>query len=141
MIGLTQQRLRELLDYDPATGVFRWRKTYSKAKAGEVAGTTKGQKGYRKIGVCGEVHGAHRLAFGVPDVNCAATNQEQLVEWVDSRCHSEAGVVYALKDANAFDGDRDIDRPNSPCHNPILQRKNARYATARNAAEHIICKC
>jgi hypothetical protein len=58
---LTAQRLRELLHYDPETGVFRWLVT----KGGRAAGTTAGfkTKGYTQIGVSGKTYLAHRLAF------------------------------------------------------------------------------
>jgi len=36
---LTAERLHELLDYDPATGVFTWLEQRGRVKAGDVAGT------------------------------------------------------------------------------------------------------
>jgi hypothetical protein len=63
MSGLTAERLRELLHYDPATGVFRWRvRTSSRRAAGDIAGTAH-NAGYWQIRVAGEVHLAHRLAW------------------------------------------------------------------------------
>lgn len=60
---LTADRLRELLDYDQGTGIFRW-KVYrgSKAKAGDVAGSLN-EDGYRIILVDGRKYRAHRLAW------------------------------------------------------------------------------
>jgi hypothetical protein len=46
---LTAERLRELLDYDPETGVFRWKMN---RRRGKVAGTLR-PDGYRQIGIDG----------------------------------------------------------------------------------------
>lgn len=59
---LTQLRLRELLDYDPITGIFRSRHARSKLKIGDCAGTIQFQ-GYRLISVDGEKLRAARLAW------------------------------------------------------------------------------
>lgn len=59
---LTAERLRELLHYDPETGVFTWRVSgRGPAKAGSIAGTIK-PKGYRVIWIGGN-YKAHRLAW------------------------------------------------------------------------------
>ncbi len=60
---LTAERVRALLDYDPETGVFRWRlKTCRKVVPGAVAGTFNG-KGLLLIGVDGHRYVAARLAW------------------------------------------------------------------------------
>ena len=48
---LTAQRLRELLHYEPETGVFTWRVNKGRAKAGQVAGRVHQSYGYRYIKV------------------------------------------------------------------------------------------
>jgi len=60
---LTQERLKELLHYDPETGEFTWQVDRGlNVKAGDAAGYT-GAAGYRVIGVLGKNRRAHRVAF------------------------------------------------------------------------------
>lgn len=62
---LTQDRVKELLTYDPKTGVFRWKVNRSNIKAGSVAGceSLKNGKRYWLIRVDGKLFHAHRLAW------------------------------------------------------------------------------
>jgi len=62
----TAERVRELLSYDPATGEFRWRVSYMKVKAGDVAGCRRYDRDgdfYIMIKVDGRMCCAHQLAW------------------------------------------------------------------------------
>lgn len=59
---LTAERLRELLHYNPETGVFTWLVHRFRHKAGSVAGSPESD-GHTCIGVCGRNYRAHRLAW------------------------------------------------------------------------------
>lgn len=63
---ITQERLKELLHYDPDTGVFTWISNMNQnVRAGDEAGciTRDGQTHYRSIGVDGSLYKAHRLVW------------------------------------------------------------------------------
>ena len=63
-MGLTAERLRELLLYDPETGVFTWRKlTGKKGFVGKIAGCRAEVDGRVLIGIDGGRYRAHRLAW------------------------------------------------------------------------------
>jgi len=59
---ISQARLKELLHYNPSTGVFQWNVTRGMARYGQVAGNI-GRNGYWFIGVENGFLPAHRLAF------------------------------------------------------------------------------
>jgi len=56
---LSQKRLREILHYDPKTGIFSW--TCGKRK-GQVAGTRHDERGFLKVSIRNRRHVLHRLA-------------------------------------------------------------------------------
>lgn len=60
----------ERLDYDPDTGVFRWRYDVGmKIKAGQVAGALS-RNGYVMIGIGGKYLLAHRIAYYITHGHC-----------------------------------------------------------------------
>lgn len=60
---LTQSRLKQLLHYDPDTGVFTWLANRGrKAKTGGMAGSIN-TCGHRQIKIGGRAYMAHRLAW------------------------------------------------------------------------------
>ena len=59
---LTAERVRELLDYDPETGVFTWKVSRGRAPKGAMAGKND-PRGYLMIRVDRRGCWAHRLAY------------------------------------------------------------------------------
>jgi hypothetical protein len=59
---LTQERLKELLNYDSATGIFTWKIKTVKTNIGEIAGSIT-HNGYIRIGVDYRDYLAHQLAW------------------------------------------------------------------------------
>ena len=59
---ITQTRLKELMHYDPLTGVFVWLGGHGNREAGTVAGT-RTDAGYTDVQLDGCKYKAHRLAF------------------------------------------------------------------------------
>lgn len=63
MTQLTQEDVRELFDYDPATGLFLRRKTTNQsARKGEVVGTLD-RYGYLKVRIKKRSYKLHRIAW------------------------------------------------------------------------------
>lgn len=60
---VTQERLKELLSYDPLTGVFLWRVDRGPARVGDEAGCVNNSDGYLQIYIDNVRYAAHRLAF------------------------------------------------------------------------------
>jgi hypothetical protein len=61
---LTQKRLKDMLSYDPVTGIFVWRHWRSyRAQDGDRAGSTVAERGWRRIRVDGLAYKAGRLAW------------------------------------------------------------------------------
>lgn len=63
-LDLSIEQLDELLDYDPETGVFRWKVSRGCRAAGQETGCVN-SAGYVVIGVNGRVYYAHRLAWAL----------------------------------------------------------------------------
>lgn len=63
MSDLTAERVRELLHYEPATGIFTRRiRTSNRTKVGAIVGADNG-KGYLQISVDWRLYSAARLAW------------------------------------------------------------------------------
>jgi hypothetical protein len=62
--NITRSRLKELLNYDIATGQFRWNqdRRNGRTKAGDIAGCLV-QEGYIHIALDGKTYKAHKLAW------------------------------------------------------------------------------
>ena len=59
---MKQARLKQLLEYEPTTGLFRWREHRGNVAAGQIAGCDDAN-GYRTIRIDKRIYLAHRLAW------------------------------------------------------------------------------
>lgn len=59
---MTQSELKELLHYEPATGIFTWLISKGNIKAGDVVGV-KGKYGHLYVKINGKNYYLHRLAW------------------------------------------------------------------------------
>jgi hypothetical protein len=58
---ITQEQLKQVLHYDPRTGIFTWLESYRSTRIGQEAGNVSGR--YRYITIGGVRHLAHRLVY------------------------------------------------------------------------------
>ena len=82
---ITQERLKEVLHYNPETGIFVWEHSTPYVSAGTTAGWI--DNGYIRIYVDGKEYKAHRLAFlymegyfpyNFPNCNSTSSSYEYL---------------------------------------------------------------
>jgi hypothetical protein len=60
----TQSDFKEILDYNPETVEFTWKKALgTRAKAGDVAGHVHKAQGYHQIKIAGKQYKTHRLVW------------------------------------------------------------------------------
>ena len=62
--AISHERVMELFNYDPETGILTWKVRRSKRfKVGHIAGTIRQKTGYREVEIEGRYYLAHRLAW------------------------------------------------------------------------------
>ena len=104
---ITQERLKELLHYDPESGLFTWKVLRTgNAKVGSVAGSSN-ICGYINIKIDGILHCAHRLAF----------------LYVNGAMPKEVDHINHLRSDNSFKNLRSVSRKENSV-NQIKRRSN-----------------
>jgi len=94
---ITQERLKELLHYDPETGIFTWliKPKSSRRKIGDEAGNY-GMDGYINITVNSKSHPAHRLAW----LYVYGEHPKQLIDHIDGDTHNNK--ISNLREASHY---------------------------------------
>lgn len=104
MKTLTQKRLKELLHYDPDTGIFTRKVKVQGRDIGSIAGGV--DKGYWRISVDGKRYRANRLAFlymtgEFPKYFCDHINEIRLDDrWINLRDVTNSQNLLNRKNAN-----------------------------------------
>jgi hypothetical protein len=113
---LTAERLRELLHYDPETGVFTWRarrSNFSRYGIGDVAGCVN-PVGYRRIGWGKTYYPAHRLAWlymtgewpsgAIDHINCVKDDNRLANLRVATTAQNRANARKSSNNTSGFKG-------------------------------------
>lgn len=107
--NITYWRLKEVLHYNPETGIFIWLKTLSnRTKVGYNAGTHK-NNGYMRIDIDGYFYYAHRLAF-----------LYMTGEWPKN----EIDHIDNIRDNNKWENLREVTRSQNNKNRPHYGKKN-----------------
>ena len=110
---ITQSHLKELIHYDPITGIFTWIKPRYGVTVGKEAGSING-RGYRQIVINGKTYKAHRLAFlyhtgGFPPNEIDHVNRiKEDNRWLNlreaTRSQNMSNIVKPRNNTNEFKG-------------------------------------
>lgn len=113
MTELTQEVLRELVNYEPETGRFTWKASRPACRPGDECGRISSH-GYREIGILGKLHHAHRLAVlymtgHMPSHSVDHINRNrQDNRWCNLRCATQsenmANVVVRKNNTSGVSG-------------------------------------
>jgi len=104
---ITTQYLRQILHYDPETGIFRWAKPRPKIKVGAIAGG-KAAKGHIAIKIDGKSYKAHRLAW----LYMTGDWPKDQIDHINRLPHDNRFIN--LRDCNTSDN----------CHNQGIRKNN-----------------
>lgn len=123
MIEVTAEIVRELLDYNPETGEFRWKfrdRKYCKSDRswkswnGKNAGTTAGtldERGYRDIRIFSKLYKAHRLAW----------------LYVYGEWPNEIDHINRIRDDNSIENLRDVTGSQNQWNRSIETERTSQY--------------
>jgi hypothetical protein len=132
---ITQQRLRDVLGYDPETGVFTWLRTKgSRAVAGSKAGR-RARLGYIEIMVDRRRYQAHRLAW----LYMTGRHPEHLIDHInmdpgDNRFANLREATHSQNKANAL-----RHRDNSTGRKGVYRTAGGRYHAMIGVTGKIHC--
>jgi hypothetical protein len=112
--ALTAEQAPELLDYDPASGLLRWKVRRGSMGVGSVAGN-KGADGYVRVRVAGRDYLAHRLCWLIFHGRWPA----HLLDHVDGR--RDHNAIRNLREATVLDSQRNRRYRNSTGYRGVRQ--------------------
>lgn len=104
---LTQERLREVLVYQPDTGVFSWRIAMSSTGVKGVETGVISNNGYKKIRIDGRLYLAHRLAY----LYMTGLWPSELIDHIDGNKTNNAWVN--LRNANKSENAQNLRKAQS----------------------------
>jgi hypothetical protein len=112
---ITAERLREILDYCPETGVFHWNISPSRnTKRGSISGTKSKKDGYIRIKINCQSYLAHRLAwlhfYGRFPAGC--------IDHID--CNRSNNAINNLRDVTPEINSQNLKTSSSKTANPYL---------------------
>lgn len=112
---ITQARLKELLHYDPDTGLFTWLASAGRGQPANRIGTAAGRlnpEGYVRIGIDGTRYLAHRLVW----LYVTGTMPSKMLDHINGVKHDNRWVN--LREANHSENGQNVHAPRGD--NPLL---------------------
>ena len=137
-MSLSHEELVRILDYDPVSGIFRWKENLSSRNTiGRIAGSVSKITGYVQIRIRRKLYYAHRLAWFYVHKNWPINVDHQNLDRADNRLDNLREATKAQNNRNAL-----LSKNNSSGYKGVFKKSENKFfarISHKSRSIHIGC--